>query len=150
MRIRAYRIVVAALLLPLLDLPAAAAGLDLGLDLGKLKLDLNLDGGGASVQTELFGSDAGVNADLFGPATTGSEPLVLTQDEALDAVANRRAMPLDKVMVIAQLATTGEIIDAALVDINGFLLYVFKVLETSGDVSQLYFYARSGQMVEIR
>jgi uncharacterized membrane protein YkoI len=53
-------------------------------------------------------------------------------------------------MVIAQLATTGEIIDAALVDINGFLLYVFKVLETSGDVSQLYFYARSGQMVEIR
>ncbi|MEO6633981.1 MAG: hypothetical protein ABIN41_00055 [Devosia sp.] len=166
MHLHARHIVVAALLLLPLDLPAAAQGLNLNLGGINVGVDVGGSGGtGVSVGVGsnnvevglgdggggLLGTDVGVTADLFGPADNQSnQPIVLSQADALAAVNSRRALPLDRVMVAAQLSTTGQIIDANLVSLNNFLLYVFKVLETDGDVSELYFYARSGQMVQSR
>ena len=69
----------------------------------------------------------------------------LGQSSALDAVRTHRALPLEDIMLRAKLMTDGEIIDAQLVAIQEVLLYEIKVLGKSGDVSELYFFARTGE-----
>ncbi len=52
-------------------------------------------------------------------------------------------------MLRAQLLTDGEIIDAQLVALQEVLLYEIKVLGKSGDVSELYFFARTGEFLDL-
>lgn len=120
------------------NLGGVAVDVDVGGDAGSPGIEVGIDGAGIS-------TGAGVGADI--EAKVGDE-VVLTQQEAVAAVSGRKAMPLDQVILLAQASTDGQIIDARLISLSGFLLYVFKVLQPDGDVSELYFYARSGQQVE--
>jgi hypothetical protein len=148
---------VAGLLLPS---GAMAQGLDLGLDLGGLgsvdvgvggdsgvDLDVDLGGeGGLGVDLSLGGSDGG-GLDLGLDLDTAAPPL--GQNAALQAVRSGRALPLEDIMLRAQLLTDGEIIDAKLVPLQEVLLYEIKVLGKSGDVSELYFFARTGEFLDL-
>lgn len=133
-----------------------AQGLDLGLDLGGLgsvdlgvggdsglDLDVDLGGGGLGLDVELGGSGGGLglSLDTVGPP--------LGQKAALQAVRNRQALPLEDIMLRAKLITDGEVIDAQLVSLQDVLLYEIKVLGTSGDVSELYFFARTGEFLDL-
>ena len=66
------------------------------------------------------------------------------------AVGARRALPLEVILAKARALSDGEVIDAKLISYGTFLLYDLKVLATTGDVSELYFYARSGVQVQAR
>lgn len=110
-----------------------------------LDVDVDVDAGDGDVGVSV-GSDAGVGADVelgsSGVTGTGNE-----QELALDAVRSARALPLDQILAAARRHTSGDIIDARLVELRGFLLYELKVIEAGGDVADLYFYARSGEIV---
>lgn len=73
---------------------------------------------------------------------------VLDHGGAIEAVKSRRALPLEQIIAKARLLTGGEIVDARLVSVRGFLLYELKVVEADGDVAELYFYAQSGEPVQ--
>ncbi len=135
--------------------PAKAQGLGLDIDLGGIDIDLNV-GGGSGLGLDVGVGDTGLELNLGGAgrgdvdaldAALGA-PMTLSQEAALQAVRSRRAMPLDEVMLRAQLIADGEIIDAELIAVRNVLLYAFKVLNRAGRVSELYFYARSGMPVE--
>lgn len=141
----------------LLFSPAAMAqglGLDLG-GLGSVDVDVGGDSG-LDVDVDLGGEGGlGLDLDLGGSGEGGldlslgsSGATPLGQDSALEAVRNHRALPLEDIMLRARLLTDGEIIDAQLVSVQDILLYEIKVLGKAGDVSELYFYARSGLPVE--
>jgi uncharacterized membrane protein YkoI len=119
--------------------PAQAQGLGFDVD-----LDHNLDLEGIGVELGVGGGTSGV--DTLDAAL--GLPLTLGQDAALQAVRSRLALPLDEVMLRAQLIADGDIIDAELIAVQDVLLYEFKVLSRGGRVSELYFYARSGMPVE--
>ena len=156
MRIHA-RVIVTALLL-LLCLPAAAQGLDLGVSLGGVSVGVGTGGVSVGVGTPGGGGvsvgvgTGGVNLDLGGTPDAGGGSAgeitngwqILSQDEALSAVSAKKIVPLSSILLTLPLFTDGELIDAQLVNVRGFLLYDIKVLEPDGDVSDLYFYARSG------
>lgn len=90
-----------------------------------------------------FGRDKDAPATLPPPAALISE-----QDAALDAVKDGRALPLETILGVAKSATPGEVLDARLVTVNGFLLYELKILAPNGySVSKAYYYARSGKQV---
>lgn len=75
------------------------------------------------------------------PTGTTSE-----QDIALQAVEDARALPLETIAERVHETTPGDIIDARLVTVNGFLLYEVKVLD--GDrLDILYYYAQTGNKV---
>ena len=78
----------------------------------------------------------------------GADSLTLSQEAALEAVRMRRALPLEDILLRAQLMTDGDVIDAQLIAVQDVLLYEIKVLSKAGNVSELYFYARSGLPVE--
>lgn len=126
----------------ILTIPAQAqVGISVGVG-GGPGAGVEVGSGAPSVSVSVGGGDTD------GEAATAIPPdETLSQDDALAAVANRRAVPLEQIMVAAARLTDGEIIDAQLVTVRGFLLYELKVLETTGDVVELYFYARSGQVV---
>jgi hypothetical protein len=143
---------VAGLLLPSATM---AQGLDLGVDLGGqgsidvgvggdsgLDVDVNLgDDGGLGVDLGSDGLDLGLGLEGAGPP--------LGQNAALQAVRSGRALPLEDIMLRAQLLTDGEIIDAQLVSLQEVLLYEIKVLGKAGDVSELYFFARTGEFLDL-
>jgi hypothetical protein len=177
MRLHA-RHLIAALLLPLSGLPAEAQGLNLGINLGGTGVNVGV-GGGSGVNVGVGVGGTGVNVGVGGGTgvsvgvntpgggtglSLGGEPddpgaggggitdgwQVLSQDEAVTAVSNKKILPLERILVAAKLFTDGEVIDAKLINVKGFLLYELKVLEGDGDVSNLYFYARSGVLVETK
>ena len=102
---------------------------------------LSVSVGGVSVSTGTGASTTGTSATLNGTATS-------EQEAALAAVKSQHALSLDKIYAAARQYANGDIIDAQLVTVRGFLLYDLKVLDTKGDVSDLYFYAQSGKIVE--
>ena len=106
---------------------------DLGGDDSGLGVDLNLGGSGGS----------GLGLDL----ETAGQPL--GQKAALQAVRSGRALPMEDIMLRAQLLTDGEIIDAQLVSLQDVLLYEIKALGKSGDVSELYFLAQTGEYLDL-
>ncbi len=84
-------------------------------------------------------------------ATSGAPaPAIVTLDQnaALELVQSQKALPLEEIMKLARLQIEGEIVDAHLIQVRGFLLYELKVVDTDGDVSNIYFYARSGERVQ--
>lgn len=137
--------------------PAMAQGL--GIDLGGLgSVDVDLDSG-IDVDVNV-GGDNGLDVGLgiggeegegAGDSTgldLAPEGLALGQQAASTAVKNGRALPLEEILLRAKLITDGDIIDAQLIAVQDVLLYELKVLGKAGDVSELYFYARSGLPVE--
>lgn len=131
-----------------------ASALDLGVDLGGLgSVDVGVDGdSGLDVDVDL----GGVDVDLGGSDDSnggldlvpGDDGLALGQDQASAAVRSHQALPLEDILLRAKLLTDGDIIDAQLIAVQDVLLYELKVLGKAGDVSALYFYARSGLPVE--
>jgi hypothetical protein len=105
-----------------------------------------------------LGVDLGVDLDGDGIPETSTEGLTngltdglnvqpLGQDSVLKAVQNHRALPLEDILTRARLVAEGEIIDAQLIQVRRILVYEIKVLGKSGEVKDLYFYARSGALV---
>jgi hypothetical protein len=146
-----------------------AKALDLGVNLGGLDVGVSVGGGGGGLGVDVgvgntdlnvgVGGDSGgiglgVDLDGDGIPETGTEGLTdglslkpLGQEGALKAVQSHRALPLEDILVRARLVADGEIIDAQLIQVRRILVYEIKVLGKSGDVSKLYFYARSGALV---
>lgn len=128
-----------------LPVPAMAQGLGLSLDLGGLgSLDVDLGGnkGDPNAGTRGGKGNIGTGLDL------APDSMALGQQAASAAVKSGRALPLEDILLRARLLTDGDIIDAQLVAVQDVLLYEIKVLGKAGDVSELYFYARSGLPVE--
>ena len=76
-----------------------------------------------------------------------------TADElraAQRAVEAREALPLARIITIAQARTTGHVINARLTTVNGTLLYQLTFLDETGRSWREYFYARTGNPVIIR
>ena len=141
---------VAGLLLPS---GAMAQGLDLGLDLGGVgSVDVGVGGdSGLDVDVDL-GGEGGLGVDLdLGSGGLGLDTVgpPLGQNAALQAVRSGRALPLEDIMRRAHRLTDGEIIDAQLVSLQDVLLYELKVLGKSGDVSELYFFAQTGEFLDL-
>lgn len=148
----------------LLASSAAAPALDLGLSVGGVDVGSSVGGdSGVSVDVGVGGDDGGndgglgidLDVDLDGDGVTdtsssGAAVQQLGQEGALQAVKSNRALPLEDILTRARLVADGEIIDAQLIQVRRILLYEIKVLGKSGDVRELYFYARSGVLVAPR
>jgi len=144
----------------LLTPTAAMAQVGLGLDLGGLgSVDVDLGGDtGLGVDVDLGGNDGGLGVDLNLGGSSGNGGLGLDLDTAgkplgqkaaLQAVRSGRALPMEDIMLRAKLLTDGEIIDAQLVSLQDVLLYEIKALGKSGDVSELYFLAQTGEYLDL-
>jgi hypothetical protein len=112
-----------------------------------------VDGLGNTVEGTVDGLGNTVEGTLgSGSSATPGAPtptiVTLDQNAALELVRAQRALPLEDIMARARLLIEGEIIDAHLIQFRGFLLYELKVVDTDGDVSDIYFYARSGERVQ--
>ncbi len=138
----------------------ATAQVGLGLDLGGLgSVDVDIGGdAGLGVDVDLGGGNGGgglgVDLDIGGSGGNGGLGLEtagkpLGQKAALQAVRSGRALPMEEIMLRAKLLTDGEIIDAQLVSLQDVLLYEIKALGKSGDVSELYFLAQSGEYLDL-
>lgn len=135
----------------------ALAQLGIDIDVGGIGVDVDV-GGDSGVGVDVDLGDTGIDVNLGGSGNgSGSgtglglgpdDGLSLTQEQALAAVRNKRALPLEDILLRAKLMTDGDIIDAQLISMQDVLLYELKVLGKTGDVSELYFYARSGLPVE--
>lgn len=123
------------------------SGLDVDVNVGGddgLDVDLGVGGDdGLGVDADLGGTDGGVSGLDLAP-----DGLALGQQAASAAVKNGRALPLEDILLRAKLLIDGDVIDAQLIAVQDVLLYELKVLGRAGDVSELYFYARSGLPVE--
>jgi hypothetical protein len=148
----------------LLLVPGAQA-LDLGVSVGGVDVGVSVGGSGASASVGVGSANVGVGAgggrgglgvdldvDLDGDGmsetnSSGQSIEPLGQEGALKAVQSNRALPLQDILTRARLVAEGEIIDAQLIQVRRILVYEIKVLGKSGDVRELYFYARSGALV---
>jgi hypothetical protein len=134
-----------------IDIGGSSGGL--GVSVGGT--NVSVGGNGVSIGTGGVPGSEGVPAGGGGSGTAngsaGSSDVVeLSQQASVDAVHAQRALPLDVILAKARAVTTGQVIDAKLIGYRNFLLYDLKVLATTGDVSELYFYARSGVQVQTR
>lgn len=122
----------------------AAAQLDLSVGVGGGDV-----GGGAGSVDISVGGPTSETPTATPEAMKRSEAAAreLDQNVALEAVQSGRALPLAEIMALARRETAGDIVDARLISAAGFLLYELTVVGPSGDVSELYFYARSGDRV---
>jgi hypothetical protein len=121
----------------------AAAQIGAGVSVGGASVGVEVGSGGASASVSTGGGDSGSGGSTVGSSTE----TLLPHDVALEAVRSQRALPLEQIVARAQQFSDGQVIDARLISVRGFLLYELKVLETTGDVVDLYFYARSGEVV---
>ena len=134
------------------DLGVSVGGIDVGVSVGG---DSGVGVGVGDVNVGVGGSDGlgvDLNVDLDGDgvpetSTNGLAVQPLGQEGALKAVQSNRALPLEDILTRARLVAEGEIIDAQLIQVRRILVYQIKVLGKSGDVQELYFYARSGALV---
>jgi hypothetical protein len=68
----------------------------------------------------------------------------LGQDFAREAVNAGQAVSLISLVPDIQERTSGEIIDAEMLNVRGMLVYAVRVLQPSGRVTSEFYYARSG------
>jgi uncharacterized membrane protein YkoI len=71
----------------------------------------------------------------------------LSEDDALAAVEAGRAVELETILPDVRARTGGEVINAQLQQVSGFLIYAVTVLTPSGQVLTEHYYARSGAHV---
>jgi hypothetical protein len=81
------------------------------------------------------------------PGLDLSDDEIFEHDEALEAVENHRALPLSDLIAIVAGYTKDRIIDVRLVLFRETLIYEVKTLGGNGVVSDLYFYAATGELV---
>jgi hypothetical protein len=72
------------------------------------------------------------------------------QNTALDAVKSGAALPLDEIVPRARQRWGGRVIDAALMRIQGTLLYRLTMISDQGVSRRVFYDARSGNPVEVR
>lgn len=75
---------------------------------------------------------------------------IQSQEAALQAVQSGAAVPLETIVRRLAVQADGQLIDASLIRVEGFLLYQVKVMSPAGRVTTQYFYARTGQPVTLR
>lgn len=85
------------------------------------------------------------NGVLADPPT----PLSDDQDEALRAVEAHEALPLARIVAIAEATAGVHVVDARLVRIDNVLLYQLTLLNDDGRSWRAYYLARSGNPVAI-
>ena len=126
---------------------APGVSLGQGVSVGGVGVSAGVSSGGAngSATSGLSASTGNLTGALNG--TIGTAP-ISEQENALQAVKTNRSLGLDKILAIAKRITGGDIIDAQLITVRGVLLYDLKVLNANGDVSDLFLYALSGEIVE--
>ncbi|MHB1102228.1 MAG: PepSY domain-containing protein [Devosia sp.] len=122
---------------PLSAVARAQVDVDVDVDLGG-----TVDDATGAVGDTVQGAVEGIAPGAAGAAAT------LDQNGAIEAIKSHRALPLEQIMTKVRFHTTGEIVDAQLIQLDGFLLYELKVVEANGDVDELYFYALSGGLVQ--
>jgi uncharacterized membrane protein YkoI len=115
-----------------------------GVSIGSPSTPTNSSPGG-SVGLGISLGSPGLSVEAGSSAT--DEVVILDQQASTDAVTARKAVPLDMILAQARLFAQGEVVDAKLITYRGFLLYDLKILAPSGDVNDIYFYARSGEQV---
>ncbi|MDB5615650.1 MAG: hypothetical protein JWQ22_3303 [Devosia sp.] len=81
------------------------------------------------------------------PSVPAASP-ELSESDVLAAVESGRAVALSTILPDIRSRTGGEVINAELQQVRGFLLYAVTVLTPTGKVSTEYYYALSGQHVE--
>jgi len=69
------------------------------------------------------------------------------QNEAQKAVEERRALPLAKIIKIAERRDKGTVINARLVRVSGVLLYQLTLLNDAGRSWRVYYHAQRGNPV---
>ncbi len=70
-------------------------------------------------------------------------------DEALSAVERREALPVTRIIGIAQGAVPGEIVEIELEREHNRLVYEVKILARSGRVREIEIDARSGAVLQV-
>jgi hypothetical protein len=144
-----------------LDLNLGGVGVSVG---GGSGVNVSVDGPGNLDVSVGLGGSGGSDGDLPGstapaenPTGTSSSsgggnagataaPVALSQDEQLAAVKSRRVVPLAPIVADLQQLDL-KVVDAQLISVRDILLYEVRVIGASGDVSEVYFYARSGRRV---
>jgi hypothetical protein len=112
-------------------------GLNVGLGTEGLDLDPGL---GIDLDANYQGDDNGSGG------AGGDAGVALSQEQTLDAVRKKRAVPLAPIVTSIKQANV-EVIDAQLLSVRGILVYQLRVIGEGGSVSELYFYARTGKQV---
>jgi hypothetical protein len=102
-------------------------------------------GPGGSVGESLEPPNAGLGLEDVRPLATDKP---LSQDAALEAVRSKRAVPLAPI-VEGLRAERLQVVDAQLLSLRGILVYELRTIGDTGEVSEIYFYARSGKRVEV-
>lgn len=143
-RILTLFLLLAALLWPL---PAQAQGNGNGNGNGQDKQDQ--DNGKGSDNGNGQGNGNGNGQDNGnGQRNDDAAPRALSESETQAAVQSGSIVALETLLPDLRSRTGGELIDARLVRISGFLVYEVKALSPQGHVSTEYYYARSGSHVE--
>jgi uncharacterized membrane protein YkoI len=70
-------------------------------------------------------------------------------DDALRAVEMRQALPLTRIMSIAQEAVPGEIVEIELDNEDDRLIYEVKILARNGRVREVEIDARTGAVLQV-
>lgn len=76
-----------------------------------------------------------------------SRPDLSPHDAALIAVQRQEALPLDQILTRMRPHSSGQVVDAMLVHDGAGLYYRLRVLERSGAVREMFFAAKSGELV---
>jgi len=77
----------------------------------------------------------------------GDGTIHYTPDHARDAVKAGQAVSLGSLLPDIEARAPGEIIDAELLNVRGFLVYAIRVLRDTGRVTTEYYYAQSGRYI---
>lgn len=119
-----------------------SGGVNVGVD-GPGGLDVNVGlGGSGGSDSDLPDNSASAEPPTQAELTQGR----LSQKDTLAAVKAKRAVPLAPIVAQLQQANL-KVVDAHLLTVRGILLYEIRVIAERGDVSEVYFYARSGRQV---
>lgn len=90
------------------------------------------------------GAGSGAEGGLPSVAGPGGRFKELSERDVLEAVEAGRAVSLSTILPDLRSRTGGEVINAQLQQVGGFLLYAVTVLTPDGKVGTEYYYARSG------
>ncbi len=98
--------------------------------------------------TGAVGGVVGGVGEIVGGGQAGAQVYIPSPEEeqafALQAVRSGRAMPLDDMMLIAQLNEEGDVVDVHLIEVRNILLYQFTFLASDGEIFDRFFYAATG------
>lgn len=84
-----------------------------------------------------------------GNGPPGQGETATEQDDAQRAVERHEALPLARIVAVAETRSDGHVINARLVRIDGVLLYQLTLLDDGGRSWREYYYARTGNPVVI-